>query len=131
MSRIHNILFLCGRIFSPFYSGFMTFRSFCYRKGILKSHQLPVPVISVGNLTLGGTGKTPLVMYVTRYLLGMGRKPAVVSRGYKGTASEKVNVVSNGKEILLKPAASGDEPRLLAEALQGAPVLTGPRHMPP
>lgn len=130
MKRTLRILFVIGRIFSPFYSGFMIIRAFLYRVGLCKSHKLSVPVISVGNLTLGGTGKTPLVMYVVRYMLGMGRKPVVVSRGYGGAAEgEEVNVVSDGKEILMEPAAAGDEPRLLAETLPGVPVLTGTKRV--
>ena len=84
-----------------------------------------VPVISVGNLLIGGTGKTPLVHYIADLLLHHNRKPAVLSRGYKGTSRSLINVVSNGKEILMNAAEAGDEPRLLAETLPGVPVLTG------
>ena len=127
MSQEYQWLLYIGRIFSPFYSGIMLLRALCYRIGLLKRHRLPVPVVSVGNLTLGGTGKTPLVMYVARHLMGMGRKPAIVSRGYKGTARKRVNVVSDTKSVLLNAGAAGDEPRLLAESLHGVPVLTGPK----
>ncbi|HHD57046.1 MAG TPA: tetraacyldisaccharide 4'-kinase, partial [Desulfobulbaceae bacterium] len=84
-----------------------------------------VPVISVGNLTLGGTGKTPLVQYLARLLLTNGFMPAVVSRGYGGATKEPVNVVSDDSRILLPAELVGDEPRLLAETLPGVPVLTG------
>ena len=84
-----------------------------------------VPVISVGNLLMGGTGKTPLVHYIADLLLHHNRKPAVLSRGYKGTSRSPINVVSNGKEILMNAAEAGDEPCLLAETLPGVPVLTG------
>lgn len=127
MSRIIRFLFIIGRIFSPLYSGVMVLRAFCYRYGIFKKHRLPVPVISIGNLTLGGTGKTPLVMYVVKYMLAMGKKPAIISRGYGGKASADVNVVSNGQNILLESPEAGDEPRLLAETLPGVVVLTGAR----
>ena len=82
-------------------------------------------MISVGNLVLGGTGKTPLVHYIAELLRKMERKPAVLSRGYKGIASGEVNIVSNTTDILLDAAQAGDEPRLLAEKLPGIPVLTG------
>lgn len=127
MSREYEALMRCGRIFSPLYGGLMILRAWCYRIGLFKKHRLPVPVISIGNLTLGGTGKTPLVMYVVRQLQAIGRKPAIVSRGYGGTAKKTVNVVSDTKSILLEPLAAGDEPRLLAESLPHVPVLTGPK----
>ena len=127
MKKLRNFLFLLGLPFSPFYSAVMVFRSFLYRKGFFKSHRLPVPVVSVGNLTMGGTGKTPLVMYLANSFKGMDRKPAIVSRGYGGSANGPVNVVSDGRKVLLGPDAAGDEPRLLAESLPGVPVLTGPK----
>lgn len=125
MNRAHNIFYSLGRPFSPFYAAVMALRAFCYRKEIFKRHRLSVPVISVGNLTLGGTGKTPLVMYIARFLMGLGKRPAVVSRGYGGKSGREVNVVSDGKKIFLDPSAAGDEPCLMAENLDGVPVLTG------
>ncbi|OGQ98889.1 MAG: tetraacyldisaccharide 4'-kinase [Deltaproteobacteria bacterium RIFOXYD12_FULL_55_16] len=120
-------LFLLGRFFSPAYRLVMLLRAFLYRKNILLySQRLPVPVISVGNLTLGGTGKTPMVRYLTRLLLDRGLRPGIVSRGYGGKAAGKVNIVSDGARVLLSPELAGDEPFLLAEALPGVPVLTGP-----
>lgn len=125
-----RLLFLFGWIFSPFYSLAMRLRAYLYRHGILfKSSRLPVAVISIGNLTLGGTGKTPLVMYVTRYLLGLNRRPAVISRGYGGRMPAPVNVVSDGATVRLSAEEAGDEPLLLAESLPGVPVLVGPRRV--
>ncbi len=121
------LLFLVGRLFSPAYSLVMVLRAFLYRKNIfLKSQRLSVPVISIGNLTLGGTGKTPMVRYVIRLLLDRGLRPAIVSRGYGGKAADAVNIVSDGTRMLLLPDMAGDEPFMLAEALPGVPVLTGP-----
>ena len=118
-------LFLLGRPLSPLYSCLMANRSGLYRKGFLKQQNLDVPVISVGNLVLGGTGKTPLVLYIAGFLTRHGRKPAVLSRGYKGKAVAEINVVSDTTDILLDAVMAGDEPRLLAEKLPGIPVLTG------
>jgi len=130
MKPLLTILFLVGRIFSPGYSLVMVLRAFLYRKNILlKSQRLSVPVISIGNLTLGGTGKTPMVRYVTRLLLDKGLRPAIVSRGYGGKATGTVNIVSDGTQILLPPNMAGDEPFMLAEALPGVPVLTGPERV--
>lgn len=122
-----GFLFLLGRPLCPLYAGAMALRAWLYRRGIFRSERLPVPVICIGNLTMGGTGKTPLVMAVTRMLEAMGRKPALVSRGYRGQAREAVNVVADGRAVLLDAAAAGDEPRLLAESLPGVPVITGRR----
>jgi tetraacyldisaccharide 4'-kinase len=123
-TKLEN-LFFWGRPLSPFYSCVMANRSSLYRKGFFKQHKLEVPVISVGNLVLGGTGKTPLVHYIAELLRQHEKKPAVLSRGYKGIASGEVNIVSNGTDILLDADHAGDEPRLLAEKLPGIPVLTG------
>ena len=118
-------LFLLGRPFSPLYSCVMANRSSLYRKGFIRQHDLDVPVISVGNLILGGTGKTPLVLYIARFLTQNGRKPAILSRGYKGKAKATINVVADNTAILQDAVMAGDEPRLLAEKLPGVPVLTG------
>lgn len=123
-----RILFAVGWLVSPLYGLIMRVRAWLYRHGVLlKQERLPVPVVSIGNLTLGGTGKTPLVMYVTRQLLALGRKPAIVSRGYGGSAQGAVNVVSDGTTIALSATEAGDEPLLLAESLPGVPVLVGPK----
>jgi len=84
-----------------------------------------VPVISVGNLTVGGTGKTPLVARLARGLLADGERPAVVSRGYGGTAGRGPLLVSGGAGPLVEAARSGDEPHLLARTLSGVRVWVG------
>jgi tetraacyldisaccharide 4'-kinase len=90
-----------------------------YRAGILASVRLPVPVIVVGNLVVGGTGKTPLVLWLARELARSGRRPGIVSRGYAGAAATP-RAVASGDD----PAAVGDEPALLAERA-GCPVWIG------
>lgn len=119
-------LFFLGRLVSPFYSCLMVIRTRLYRKGVVRSVRLPVPVVCVGNLTMGGTGKTPMVQHVAG-LLAKKMKPAVLSRGYGGRSQGKVAVVSAGKAVLLGPREAGDEPFLLASSLPGVPVLCGPR----
>ena len=116
---------MLGRPFAPLYGALMRIREGCYRRGLFKVERLPVPVISVGNLTLGGTGKTPMVQFLARLLLEHGYSPAVISRGYGGSTKEAVNVVSDGRNVLLPAHLVGDEPRLLAETLPGVMVLTG------
>ena len=90
-----------------------------YRSGFLKSEKVGAPVISVGNITAGGTGKTPLVEWAARALACEGRRACVLTRGY-GRADERRRVVaSDGERVLADFEECGDEPRLLAERLVG------------
>jgi tetraacyldisaccharide 4'-kinase len=84
-------------------------------------------VISVGNLSVGGSGKTPIVATLTRMLLAWGERPAILSRGYgRRRAAHGVVVVSDGKGVLEPVERSGDEPQMLARGLPGVPVLVCP-----
>ena len=103
----------------------MKAREKLYSKGFKRSYKLDVPVISVGNLTMGGTGKTPVVGMLASTLKDEGFRPAIISRGYGGAALNKVNVVSDGREIFLDAKAAGDEPCFLAKRYPKIPVLTG------
>jgi tetraacyldisaccharide 4'-kinase len=125
MSQKLSSLYFFGRPLSPIYSGIMKFRESLYHKGFKRRYKLNVPVISVGNLTMGGTGKTPVVALLAALLQEKGFKPAIISRGYGGAAGNKVNVVSDGKNIFFDAKAAGDEPCFLATSLPGVPVLTG------
>ena len=98
-----------------------------YAWGILPSYRAPVPVISVGNLSAGGTGKTPAVDYLLRQLLRQGLRVAVVSRGYGGTARQGVHVVSSGQGPVIDPTVCGDEPYLLARRNPEALVVVAPK----
>jgi tetraacyldisaccharide 4'-kinase len=120
-----RLAFQLGRPFSPLYGALMRKRAAWYRSGVMESIALPVPVISVGNLTMGGTGKTPMTVYVAGCLLAAGNRPAIISRGYGGKARRSINLVSDGDRCLLDAVQAGDEPRLLAESLPGVAVLTG------
>jgi len=95
-----------------------------YRLGLRRPTRLDRPVISVGNLTVGGTGKTPLVELVARHLLGQGRRVLVLSRGY-GRAGAKTVVVADGERVLADAAAAGDEPVLLARRVPGLRIVVG------
>lgn len=125
MSQKLSSLYFFGRPLSPIYSGIMKLRESLYHKGFKRRYKLDVPVISVGNLTMGGTGKTPVVALLAALLQEKGFKPAIISRGYGGAAGNKVNVVSDGNNIFLDAKAAGDEPCFLASTLHGVPVLTG------
>jgi tetraacyldisaccharide 4'-kinase len=90
-----------------------------YRKGALAVNKIDAPVISVGNITTGGTGKTPLVEWLARLFAEEKRRPCILTRGY-GRANKTARVlVSNGERVLADAVEGGDEPRLLAEKLLG------------
>ena len=106
------------------YRGALAARGACYAAGIFSTRRLPVPVISIGNLTVGGSGKTPLAALVVGALGELGANPAIVSRGY-GRRTRGVRVVADGDSVRLSAGEAGDEPRLLAEQLPGTPVVVG------
>jgi tetraacyldisaccharide 4'-kinase len=97
--------------------------------GILRSERARIPVISVGNISLGGSEKTPLAMELLRYLLDRGRRPALISRGYRGRWEKKGGVVSDGSRIMGTWQDSGDEPYLVARTLPRAGVFVGKRRL--
>ena len=95
-----------------------------YERHPQSRRSLDRPVISVGNLSVGGSGKTPIVAALARMLLDTGQRPAILSRGYaRRRASDGVVVVSDGNRVLEPVENSGDEPQMLARALPGVPVL--------
>lgn len=114
-------LYLLSRI----YGWGLKFNSWLYERRIIDVKKLPCRVISIGNLTVGGTGKTPMTIYIAEMIKELGFKPAVISRGYKGASEKKGGVVSDGHNILMKPAFSGDEPFMIAKNLKNIPVLVG------
>ena len=118
-----RILRMVATVVAWSYDKLTIFRNVLFDLRILKVHKLSCPVISVGNLAVGGTGKTPMVIWLARFLLEEGWRVGVVSRGYKGEETEKVLVVSDGRDILAGSDISGDEPQLLARRLPGIPVL--------
>ena len=98
----------------------VTLRRFFYRIHLFKSHKSEIPVIVVGNLTAGGSGKTPLVLWIAEFLREHKWKPGIVSRGYGGSAQSPVEV-----SIASEPAEVGDETLLLARR-SGCPVWVAP-----
>ena len=96
--------------------------------GLAESHKGSIPVISVGNIAIGGTGKTPFVIYLVEQLLNKGLNPCVISRGYKGMYTEDMVVLEDGisQAPKLNAIYVGDEPYLMASALAGkSPVIVG------
>lgn len=114
----HLILFPLSLLFGAV----VTVRRFLFGAKLLPSTRLPVPVIVVGNISVGGTGKTPLVLWLVRWLQSRGMRPGIVSRGYGGTgASQRVTPSTDA-------ALAGDEPVLLASSA-GCPVWIGRRRV--
>ncbi len=130
-----NLLFISSR----FYRMAVQFRLWMYDKRVIRNHALGCLVVSIGNLSCGGTGKTPVVEVFARTLSGMGRKVAILSRGYrskKRSFKDKVlhafrhgkiepppKVVSDGKNLLLNSEYAGDEPYMLASNLRDVAVV--------
>lgn len=94
-------------------------RKYLFRLGVLRSNKLPVPVIVVGNISIGGTGKTPLVIWLAEQLSLAGFNPGIISRGYGGSVNDVTEVSSNSS-----PSQVGDEPLLIAKRV-ACPVFVG------
>lgn len=126
------------------YLGAVKLRLHLFRERYKHDHQLGVPVVSIGNLTVGGTGKTPVVELLAKALREKGRRVAILSRGYKSKRQAKIplwrrigaklglvkkpeplppRVVSDGDDILLDSHVAGDEPWMLATNCPGVPVV--------
>lgn len=84
-----------------------------------------VPVISIGSISVGGAGKTPLCMLVARHFWGAGRRTCILSRGYRRLSKESPLVVSDGRELLATVESAGDEPYMMASRLEGTAVVVG------
>src|SRR5437899_5654581 len=110
---------------SHLYGLAMRARAALYARGLLRQQILPCRVISVGNLTVGGTGKTPVVIALAAALRDRGRKVGVISRGYKRRSGTSVLESSDGRTLRGHPEDSGDEPFLIAQRCPGVPVAVG------
>jgi tetraacyldisaccharide 4'-kinase len=110
---------------SVLYRAAVYLRSLFFRLHIFKRNKISCPVISVGNLTLGGTGKTPAVIQVAQLLKTNNRRPVVVSRGYGRRDDTDIIVVSDGRSVLVDAQTGGDEPVMIGSMLPGIPVVVG------
>jgi tetraacyldisaccharide 4'-kinase len=116
---------------SLLYSAYQHLRGWLFARQWRQVRRLDTPVLSVGNLTVGGTGKTPVTAFLAEYLIGRGFRPVILSRGYGGRSggdgdASGVKVVADGQSVLMNPTTAGDEPYLLAMKLPGVPVLCHP-----
>ncbi|MFH0788049.1 MAG: tetraacyldisaccharide 4'-kinase [Pseudomonadota bacterium] len=118
-------LFPLSRLGAGLYGIGVCLRLWLYRLRLLPSRRLPLKVISIGNLLVGGTGKTPHAALLARYLQEKGRKVAILSRGYRGTKMKKGAVISDGQSLSGTLEEAGEEPYWLAQKLPGVPVVVG------
>ncbi len=102
-------------------------RNSLYARNLIRITRLPAPTIAVGNITLGGTGKTPLVEYISRYLAAKGENVCIISRGYKRKNESKRVLVSNKQQLLADFSEAGDEPFELALKLLGKAYVISDR----
>ncbi len=118
-------LLLTLRALSLPYASLCWVRNKFFDLKILSSRRLPCPVISVGNLSVGGTGKTPLTVMLAGMLKANGYRPAILSRGYGRHGREKIDIISDGGRRYGSPGEAGDEPFLMTELLGNVPVIVG------
>jgi tetraacyldisaccharide 4'-kinase len=111
--------------FSKLYRCGVGFRSALYDSGIIRQKKLPCRVVSIGNLSVGGTGKTPMTIYLAQMLQDFGLRPVVLSRGYKSALEKKGGIVSDGETVFSGAETIGDEPLMMARTLKGIPVIVG------
>ena len=116
-------------ILSGFYYLVIKVRWLIYKLGVMHETRLLCTVISVGNITWGGTGKTPAVIMIARLLQEMGKRVTVLSRGYgreeKKDKKGEISIVSDGKKVILSSREAGDEPYLLSKNLPDVPIIVG------
>jgi len=117
------LLLLPLTLASYLYGLIVAIRSALYKAGVLKSHTAECRVITVGNLTVGGTGKTPMVCRVAARLNHRGFRTVVLCRGYRGQNTNTPLIVSDQKNILADAVSAGDEAFMLAQKLPGTPVI--------
>jgi len=113
--KVLSSLFLMG----------VRFRQAAYRRGWLRTRRLNRPVISIGNLSVGGTGKTPLVTLAAGALQAAGRRPCILTRGYGRRRGRSPTLLDPEDGLVYDPREVGDEPAALAKALPGVPLAVG------
>lgn len=115
------------RALAALFAAAAALRVSAYARGLLPRARLAGPVVSVGNLSLGGSGKTPVVRRIAELLLEAGEPVSILSRGYGGCHRGPALIVADGSRLLASAAEAGDEPVMLARALPGVVVAVGPR----
>lgn len=100
-------------------------RRILYEYGVLKKTTFKVPVISVGNLSFGGTGKTPMIVWLADWMISHGLTPVVLTRGYKGQLEYSSGLLKSGQKFRLNPYDYGDEPLMISNKMSRGAVIVG------
>lgn len=125
LNTYEKTVFTILRLFEFFYGTAVKIRNSLYDKKILRAYGSKAFVISIGNVTTGGVGKTPVTLEAAKYFLSLNKKVAIISRGYGGRLSnKKPNLVSDGSGSVFKASIAGDEPVWLSDNAKGAYVVT-------
>ena len=124
-SALHKLALFPLTAASWLYAGGATLHRSMYKRGVLAAAKFPGHVLSVGGLSVGGSGKTPLAAWLASELYGRGRRVALASRGYGRRSRESVIVVSDGRYVRGRAETAGDEPMVLVAHAPGVPVLVG------
>lgn len=122
-SGFHNVIRFPFTLLSWIYGAAIRFRLLLYTLGFLPKKRLDCRVISIGNITVGGTGKTPMTIYLAEQWQKRGAIVGIVSRGYRRKKKDAVIVVSNGRKLFETAEAVGDEPVLMARRLSSIPIV--------
>lgn len=100
-------------------------RRFCYNYGIFKKEYFKVPIVSVGNVTFGGTGKTPMIVWLAKKVEELNKRPMILTRGYKSKLEKSSALVSSKDQFKKNSKLIGDEPLMIANSLNDAAVVIG------
>ena len=122
MNILYNLLLPLLIPLSWLYGIIIFFQNYFYNIGLFKAKVFDKPIISIGNITLGGTGKTPFVLHLANSLKKLGKNPGIVSRGYN-RASKGLIIVHDGNELLVDVNTAGDEPYLIGTQLKNIPII--------
>ncbi len=127
-NRINLKSLLKGGVFAPFSFAwdwvYRVRRSF-YEYGVFKKRVFKVPVISVGNLSFGGTGKTPTIIWLAEWVISQNLTPVVLTRGYKGQLEHSSGLLKSGQKFRLNPFDYGDEPLMISNKMSRGAVIVG------
>lgn len=111
------------------YESAVRMRNAAFARGWFKAYKALVPVVSIGNISIGGTGKTPVTINIARELIAQGKKVAILSRGFR-RKSKGIVVVSDGKQLLCSVEQAGDEPYLIAQSVPQAVIIVSAQRAP-
>ena len=122
---VRKIKYFALRPFSLTWESAYRIRRSLYEYGLLKKDYFKVPIISIGNLTFGGTGKTPMIIWLIKKLENYGFEVAILTRGYKGNLEHKSGLIRGGQKFLSNPHEFGDEPLLISRKMKRGAVIVG------